>query len=67
MDIRTQAIPVAWIRSRPGFHFLGTTDLAFINGPVFCHSTHIPVVCAAASEAEYSAVCCPLLQCPSRV
>ena len=39
-----------------GFHFLGTTDLTFINGPVFCHSTRIPVVCAAVSEAEYAAL-----------
>ena len=39
-----------------GFHYLGTTDPAFLNGPIFCHSTRIPVVCAAVSEAEYGAL-----------
>ena len=37
-----------------GYHYLGTTDPAFHNGPVFCHCTRIPVVCAAVSEAEYA-------------
>ena len=39
-----------------GFHYLGTLDPDFINGPVFCHCTRIPVVCAAVSEAEYAAI-----------
>jgi hypothetical protein len=35
----------------PGF----THDpLAFINGPVSCHSTQIPVVCSAVQEFEYA-------------
>jgi hypothetical protein len=37
-----------------GFHFLGTTDPGFLNGPIFCHCTRIPVACAAFSEAEYA-------------
>ena len=39
-----------------GFHFLGTTDPDFLNGPIFCHCTRIPVVCAAVSEAEYAGI-----------
>ena len=39
-----------------GFHFLGTTDPNFLNGPIFCHCTRIPVVCAAVSEAEYAGI-----------
>ena len=42
--------------SAGGFHYLGTTNPAFLNGSIFCHSTRIPVVCAAVSEAEYAAV-----------
>jgi hypothetical protein len=35
----------------PGF----THDpLAFINGPISCHSTQIPVVCSAVQESEYA-------------
>jgi hypothetical protein len=39
-----------------GFHYLGSTDPTFLNAPIFCHSTRIPVVCAAVSEAEYAAI-----------
>jgi hypothetical protein len=28
--------------------------LAFVNGPISCHSTVIPVVCSAVQEAEYA-------------
>jgi len=41
-----------------GFHYLGTSDPTFYNGPVFCHCTRIPVCCAAVSEAEYAGVFC---------
>ena len=41
-----------------GYHYLGTTDPDFFNGPVFCHCTRIPVVCQAVSEAEYAGVFC---------
>jgi hypothetical protein len=35
----------------PGF----THDpLTFINGPISCHSTQIPVVCSAVQESEYA-------------
>jgi hypothetical protein len=37
-------------------HYLGTTDPFFINAPIHCHSTGIPVVCAAVSESEYAGV-----------
>jgi hypothetical protein len=44
------------------FHFLGLAPdprlnpdpLYFVNGPVSCHSTLIPVVCSAVQEAEYA-------------
>jgi hypothetical protein len=39
-----------------GIHYLGTTDPYFINAPIHCHSTGIPVVCAAVSESEYAGV-----------
>ena len=39
-----------------GFHYLGTSNPAFLNAPIFCHSTRIPVVCAAVCEAEYAAL-----------
>ena len=39
-----------------GFHFLGSLDEDFLNGPIFCCCTLIPVVCAAVSEAEYAAL-----------
>ena len=41
-----------------GYHYLGTTDPEFYNGPVFCHCTLIPVKCQAVSEAEYAGVFC---------
>ena len=39
-----------------GIHYLGTTDPYFLNAPIHCHSTGIPVVCAAVSESEYAGV-----------
>ena len=39
-----------------GIHYLGTSDPYFINAPIHCHSTGIPVVCAAVSESEYAGV-----------
>jgi hypothetical protein len=39
-----------------GFHYLGDPDPTKLNAPVLCHSTLIPVVVAAVSEAEYAAV-----------
>jgi hypothetical protein len=39
-----------------GFHYLGTLDPEFINGPVVCHCTRIPVARAAVSEAEHAAL-----------
>ena len=39
-----------------GFHFLGDADPTLLNAPVLCHSTLIPVVVGAVSEAEYAAV-----------
>ena len=39
-----------------GFHYLGDLDHTTLNAPVLCHSTLIPVVVAAVSEAEYAAV-----------
>ena len=39
-----------------GIHYLGTSDPYFINAPILCHSTGIPVVCAAVSESEYAGV-----------
>ena len=41
-----------------GYHYLGTTDPDFFNGPVFCHCTRIPVICQAVSECEYAGVFC---------
>ena len=41
-----------------GFHYLGTSDPTFYNGPVFCHCTRVPVCCAAVSEAEYAGAFC---------
>ena len=37
-----------------GFHFLGNENVLTLNAPILCHSTLIPVVCAAISEAEYA-------------
>ncbi len=37
-----------------GIHYLGTSDPFFVNAPIHCHSTGIPVVCAAVSESEYA-------------
>ena len=39
-----------------GFHYLGDPDPNSLNAPVLCHSTLIPVVVGAVSEAEYAAV-----------
>ena len=39
-----------------GIYYLGTSDPYFINAPIHCHSTGIPVVCAAVSESEYARV-----------
>jgi hypothetical protein len=39
-----------------GFHFLGDEDPRLLNAPILCHSTRIPVVVAAVSEAEYAGV-----------
>jgi hypothetical protein len=41
-----------------GFHYLGTTDPDFFNGPVFCHCTRMPVICQAVSESEHAGVFC---------
>jgi hypothetical protein len=38
-----------------GFHFLGDSDPTLLNAPLLCHSTLIPVVVGAVSEAEYAA------------
>ena len=38
-----------------GFHYLGNPDHNSLNAPVLCHSTLIPVVVGAVSEAEYAA------------
>jgi hypothetical protein len=38
-----------------GFHFLGTADPTFLNPPIHCFSSQIPVVTAAVSETEYAA------------
>jgi hypothetical protein len=39
-----------------GFHFLGDENPLTLNAPILCHSTLIPVVVAAVSEAEYAGV-----------
>jgi hypothetical protein len=41
-----------------GFHYLGTADPDFFNGPVFCHCTRMPVICQAVSESEHAGVFC---------
>ena len=39
-----------------GFHYLGTSDPLFVNAPIHCFSSQIPVVTSAVSETEYAAV-----------
>jgi hypothetical protein len=41
-----------------GFHYVGTADPTFYNGPAFCHCARMPARCAAASEAECAGVFC---------
>ena len=59
----TSQSPFQWFSSFPPqlpqcrwrFHFLGTSDPSFLNPPIHCFSSQIPVVTAAVSETEYAA------------